>query len=507
MSRARPRTRLRAWAAIATCVALGALAAAPGGSAVKAEKPAVARCALGKLSPALRKAVPRGLVREQRRYERSLSGLGASDRKRAGKAFATGAAAYLYGMPAVLFRRTVETFPRNTMVGIAELATPQTRTVVAPNHDTLYTVSQLDLTDGPLVIDAPATEGRYSVMQLLDAFTNSFGYVGSGRERDAATAAAVTPPGWQGTLPPGVRELRSPTDLVWLLGRTLVDGPDDRAAAKALVQQYALTPLAKWTAGERAPAVVLDEFPGSRPPVVLPEGLEFFDELGLALAAGPPPQGDGCALAAFARFGIGPGLKPSEIGDPLVAEALDAAARAGDRLTARAVEAHRRRTRKRNHNWTATAPNTGRFGTDYSYRAIVARMGLGANVREEAYYPNTDRDSRGRRLKGRHRYVIEFKPGQLPPVRAFWSLTMYDRDLFLVENPIDRYAIGDRTDGLRYGRDGSLRIYVQHESPAKNRRSNWLPAPRGRFELYLRLYEPKRRAFKGWKPPAVRRLK
>jgi len=137
----------------------------------------------------------------------------------------------------------------------------------------------------------------------------------------------------------------------------------------------------------------------------------------------------------------------------------------------------------------------------------VARAAFGANVREEALYPQTDADDRGRKLTGRHKYVLEFPPGKLPPVRAFWSVTLYDAEHFLVENPIERYAIGDRTPGLRYGKRGGLKIRISAEPPESGT-ENWLPAPRGRFELLLRLYEPKPAAYKGrWVPPAVRRVR
>jgi hypothetical protein len=440
-------------------------------------KPAVPACALGKLPASLRTLVPAQIERGQKRFS--------------GDDYARGVAAYLYGLPTVLTRLTVQTFPRNQLVGIGQLTTPATRTVVAPNHDTLYTVSQIDLGAGPLLIDAPASPDRYAVLQLLDAYTNAFAYIGSGPDRERASTTALVPPGWQGSLPAGVRVVHSPTKLVWLLGRTLIDGDADLPAAKALMAQYSITPLG----GQRVPELVLPAFPG-RPPIGVPKGRAFFEALKAALGADPPPSSDACAVRAFAGI---------ETADSRV---LAAAAEDGDKLVTRAYAVLQRTDRRAHNGWTFTAPDTGRFGTDFAYRAVIAKYGLGANLNSEALYPNTTLDRQGRALSGKHDYVVTFPAGELPPVRAFWSLTLYDSDRFLVANPIDRYAVGDRTAGLRYRRGRSLTIYVSHRQPAAARRSNWLPAPSGHFSLYLRLYEPKAAATNGrWQPPTVLRVR
>jgi hypothetical protein len=484
--------------------ALTALAAALPASA-SPSAPSVPRCALGQLSPDLRSALPRQLAAAQARFTASLR---ESERRRGGRAFAASAAAYLYGLPTVVLRQTVQRFPRNALLGIGRLATPESRTVVAPNHDTLYSVSQLDLGAGPLVIDAPATDGRYAVLQLLDAYTNAFAYVGSGKERQRDSTVVLVPPGWRGALPAGARVVRSPTKLVWLLGRTLADDANDIVEASRLMGAYALTPLSQWTSGQRNRATVIDSFPPSRMTVELPRGLGFYDALGDALAADPAPSRDDCALRAFARVGIGPGRRPGAAADALARRALPAGARAADRLIDWAASLLRRESSRRYNGWGVSAPNAGRFGTDYAYRAVTAKIALASNTRREALYPTTDSDSRGRLLTGRHDYVVSFPAGGLPPVRSFWSLTLYNSDLFLHDNPIDRYAVGDRTPTLRYGPGPSLKLYVQHEPPRGLRRANWLPAPSGRFALYLRLYEPKRSAVSGeWKPPTVSRTR
>jgi hypothetical protein len=305
-----------------------------------------------------------------------------------------------------------------------------------------------------------------------------------------------------------VRRIESPTGLVWLLGRTLIDGPSDLPAARAVLSGYALTPLGPRAAGSRTPPTILDAFPGNQAPVTLPTGLAFYDALGTDLAADPPPARDACALQAFAAAGIGPGAMPSTMADPPLARALTAAAAAGARLVDEAATTIRRDSQRHNNGWAALAGDTGRFGADYASWAVVAHVGLGANTPQQALYPNTDTDVRGRVLDGRHDYVVTFPRGGLPPVRAFWSLTLYGADRSLVPNPIDRFAIGDRTPGLRYGPRRSLRIAVSHAPPRAALRANWLPAPPGRFLLYLRLYEPEPAAATGrWTPPTVTRTR
>ena len=379
--------------------------------------------------------------------------------------------------------------------------------MVAPNHDTLYAVARADLASGPVVIDAPATGGRYSVLQIMDANTNSAAYIGSRHDRDTAGTTLLTPPGWEGEVPDGVRVIESPTEIAWVLGRTLVDDAEtERAEAQDLMKQYALTPLADWLLGARRQEIVIDKSPDS-PKQSIPEGMALFDQLGTAMAA-DPPTGEACALEQFAKVGVGAGQTPSSTATGLRREALLAAREAGERVVSD-VNAYRSLwSQSRNDGWQTSPNDTARFGRDYIHRAVVATVGLAANTREEAFYPKTNRDSDGRKLRGSNDYTLRFKPGQLPPAAAFWSLTVYNSDLFLVANPIDRYAIGDRTAGLHYGDDGSLEIYLTHDDPGGAKSSNWLPTPEGKFLLHLRLYEPTKKAFDGsWQFPKIKRDK
>ena len=475
------------------------LAVTPAGPAQAASSgaPSVPSCALGAESPDLRGVYRSELARAERRF--------GGDRA-ARRVFAAGVAAYVYGFAPVSVRQTVTRYPENQLVSIGVLTDPDVQGVVLPNHDTTYTVGRLRLGQGPLVIDVPDTRGRYYVLQLLDAYSNTIGYVGRRTTGTRAGSFAIVPRRWSGALPPGVRRVESPTGLVWVLGRTLVRGGADLPAATGVMRGYTVTPLERRRGGERQAPVVLPEFPSS-PPTPLPEGLVFFDALGAVLAEDPPPRGDACALRAFARAGIGPGRSPATEASASTRRALTAALRAGAKLIRAAEQRGAAYSRRRNNGWLVHGGYIGDYGRNWLGRAVIALTALGANTPPETVYPIALSDSRGRPLTGRHRYTLRFPRGELPPARAFWSVTMYDDGPYLVDNPIDRYAIGDRTSGLRRGKDGSLTIHLSRTPPrSAAERANWLPAPRGRFRLALRLYEPERSVLRGsWKPPALRR--
>ncbi len=491
------------------CVALLALCltwALPAGPA--SASPAPLGCAFGTLTPFEASAMRVTLATERARFEHSLSGASTRSAHAAGATFVTDLGAWLYGFPAVIVRRTILTFPRNQMVSIARLADTSTVSVVAPNHDTLYSVGRIDLSAGPIVIKTPPTGGRYSVIQLTDGFTNAAGYVGDGAAARTGETVAVVGPDWHGALPAGVRAVRPETTLVWLLGRTLATGPADQQAAVRLLSRYSVTPLSAYLAGERAAPLVLPSFPTGRRPVTVPGDAGFFDELGRDLAAEPLPARDACAIRAFAHVGIGAGRTPSLTLTGLGARALSAAAHDGRRVLDTLVAALRNDPAWLSGGWLTTPPDTARFGTDYLSRAAVAAIGLGANTTDKALYLIAGRDSARRGLSGSHLYAVHFTRGQLPPVHQFWSLTLYDQRLLFYSNPLNRFAVGDRTPGLERDPDGGLTILISHLAPAASKRSNWLPAPAGAFSLYLRLYEPTAFARnRTWTAPAVIRLR
>ncbi len=424
-------------------------------------------------------------------------------------AYAIGVQAYIYGYPSVeLYRvRYKAVFnpgnktrtPLNRFRHRRELLDPAATTVVAPNNDTLYSSAWLDLAKEPVVLDVPDTKSRYYVMQFMDFYTNNFAYVGKRTTGTKAASYAITGPGWTGKLPAGIRRIESPTNDVWLLGRTLVDGPNDLPAVHALQDQYLLTPLSAWH--KKKDAKMPDE-KGEPPAYDASEPLKFFEFLNIVLHENPPPAREAALMSLFGRIGVGPDrkFKAAEL-DPSIARGLHRAIDTGQQLIASLPSG-----RPEANGWLAFSPHTGKFGDDYRYRAYIAKYALASNDPQEAYNFSTGRDDQSRPLSGDRNYVLRFEKGQLPPVDAFWSVTMYQLPgVFLVESPIQRYALGDRSQELRHGTDGSLDIYLQHDSPGADKISNWLPAPRGDFELALRCYLPHKEISEGvWLPPKVK---
>ena len=496
--------------------------AAPGQTASGAPSP-IAACAFGRDIPGLAGYLRNAIDQAADGYASGLGGADSTTRGQARKVFAAAAAAYVYGLPQVTERATVKHFARNEIVSVAALADPQSQTVVAPNVDTAYTVAWLDLTNGPMVINVPDTGGRFYTFQFLDAFTNAFAYVGTGSTGTRAGAYAVVPPGYSGALPSGLTPIQAPSNTVWLLGRTLVKSAADLPAVKALQEQYEATPLAAWEQGARQQPVVLDQYPPSFPKSI-PTGSQFIATLNNEMNIDPPPAADDCALQAMAAAGVqvphptaaqtiasdlsdeSPPL-PSVAGDPTTDAAVSAGTTAAVKIITAADTRLNAHSRGANNGWEVLGSWLGDYGIRYLPRAIVATNLLGANTPKQSMYPIADTDVRGRALDGARHYTIRFPKRGLPPVNAFWSLTMYDASYFLYANQIGRYAIGDRTQGLHIAPDGSLTIYVQHDQPATAaERANWLPAPGGTFHLILRLYQPKRAALTGsWKPAPVLR--
>ncbi|MCW3003791.1 MAG: hypothetical protein JWQ20_3089 [Conexibacter sp.] len=526
-----PADRLAHWFRSRLLAALVVLASAlvtsPVGSAAAGTTRAelLPDCAYGASAPGLR-GFESQVQRNAWAYADGLSGASAADRLAAARTFASAEVAYVYGLPLVELHDTVRQFRfRNTIVSIASLTTPETRRVVSPNVDTVYSVGWLSLTQGPLVIDVPDTHGRFYTFQFMDAFTNSFAYVGSGVTGTKAGSYMLAPPGWSGDVPKGVHLLRSPTNTIWLLGRTLVDDAADLKRAKPLLEKYTATPLEAWRQGARGKSIVFDNPPPQQQKPATPQGTDFAATLNQETTIDPPPSAQRCVLKALAPAGVEqPDTSPgavvaadtaNQVGNPPGSKAdtphnraVGAGTSAAVKLIARDADRYRATTSAGNRGWSVMVdPWIGNFGRQYLGRAVIATDLLGANVPRIATYPTSYSDRRGRPLDGRHRYTITFPKGKLPPVRAFWSLTMYQRDNYLYDNEIDRYAVGDRDRGLRRNADGSLTIFVQHAKPrGAKARANWLPAPAGSFHLILRLYLPKRSALDGTYriPPFVR---
>jgi hypothetical protein len=381
------------------------------------------------------------------------------------------------------------------------LSTPEVAPFRAPNNDTLYSIAWLDVRNEPVVLSAPATDERYWCAQVLDFDSNTLTNFGARLDGTKAGQFAVLGPNWKGDLPSGLtRSIQSPTGFVLILLRVLVDGPKDLAAAVRIQSQFTFAPLSQNSGQQQAQSATVSDsvplFKASSPA----ERMKVLDRL---LKLDPQRVGEEALLTQFAGIGLGPG-KAQLVTQP----GLETLARAeADALAA--IRAAGPKTGTLVNGWLVMSEGIGTYGFDYLQRASVWEGGPLANVPEESLYPSAIVDSTGLPLDGKQNaYTIHFPPGQLPPVDFFWSVTMYDRETgMLVANPIDRYSIGNRTPGLKFGEDGSLTIYLQHAKPAQDQQSNWLPAPSGPFYLSMRLYGPREEARNGqWKPaPIVRK--
>jgi hypothetical protein len=427
------------------------------------------------------------------------------------EAYSIGVTAYVYGYPLVEMYRTryqrvynptvKERTPINQFRHVKQLLDPSHTAVVSPNNDTLYSSAWLDLKSEPIILHVPDTRGRYYVFQVMDFYTNNIASIGKRTTSTKEGNFAFVGPGWKGTLPEGVQRLDSPTRAVWLLGRTLVDGPKDLPAVHALQKQYTLTPLRNWNKQKPDEPSVEKDAP---PPFDLSNPLNYFQMLNHALHENPPPAREAALMSVFGRIGVGPDkvFRPKEL-DAATAKGLERAIKVGEQMIAASQQ-----LRTRSDGWYWPLGGIGKYGDNYPLRAEVARTALASLSPEDAIYISGVADDRGELLDGQRRYVLRFEKGQLPPVEVFWSLTMYRLpQRLLVENPLKRYSIGDRTQGLRYNPDGSLELFIQHESPGKEKESNWLPAPPGEFNLILRTYVPKKALLDGtWKLPAIKRV-
>jgi hypothetical protein len=413
------------------------------------------------------------------------------------------AEAYVAGYPLVVTTRTLQHFAGllgvNRLAWQPALAGPASRAVVAPNRDTLYSLAVLDLRSEPVALTLPAITDRYYTYQLLDAWSESFAYLGTRATGGRAGTWVITGPGWEGDLPPGVERIESTTSQLLLLGRYLVDDEADIANVHALREQVRLEPLSALTGGTAPPPPAPIGEPAGAAQAV-PTDASFFAELGPALAVNAPTTPHQRDLFDQAtRLGIGPGAAPGDH-----RRLLDEAAAEGDR---RITEEAARQLD--GGGWEARSL-AGRYGDDLLQRAVVARIGWGANIPEEAVYPIARTDAAGDPLDGAHAYRVRFPAGALPPVDAFWSLTVYGPDMFFVEHPSGRYSIGDRTAELAYGDDGSLEVVISHAPPAPGpdgRTPNWLPSPEGPFVLMFRLYLPRPEVLAGdYRYPPVERI-
>ncbi len=377
--------------------------------------------------------------------------------------------------------------------------------VTAPNADTLYSTAWLDLAKEPYVLSLPDMDGRYFLMPMLSGWTNVFEVPGKRTTGTKAQKYAITGPGWKGTLPEGVKELKAPTNMVWILGRTYCTGtPEDYKACHAVMDKYDLRPLSAYgkpftpTAGKVDPAI--DMKTPVREQVHKLDAVAYFTLLAQLLKENPPATEDASMVEKLAKIGVVPGKEFDA--SKLPAEAAKLIPPAAQEK----IMGHFKTAGSDINGWIFTT-KAGLYGTDYLQRALITAIGLGANRPQDAVYPTSEVDADGKPYSGSNKYVVRFPKGQTPPANAFWSITMYNGDYFFVDNSLNRYTLSPRNE-LKYNADGSLDLYIQNESPGKEREANWLPAPKGKFVLMMRLYWPKETnpsIIDGtWRPPAVK---
>ncbi|CAG2146921.1 hypothetical protein LMG31506_03505 [Cupriavidus yeoncheonensis] len=426
---------------------------------------------------------------------------------------ALSAEVFTYAYPLVLMDVTRELMslrtPPNTFSHKRTFPDASFTEVVTPNADTLYSSAWLDLSKEPVVLSVPDTRGRYYLMPLMDAWTNVFASPGKRTTGTQRGNFVITGPGWEGPLPKGMKQIKSPTAMVWLIGRTQANGKKDFPAVHRLQDQYRLTPLSAWQMGVRAapekPAPRSPTLDTQSPPVEQVAAMDaqaFFSRFASLLPANPPAAADAAMVEKMRRMGLEPGVPfKTTVLEPSTARAVQEGATAALQAIS---EMSRKGSADAGNGWVMHR-DLGNYGVNYGRRAVTAMVGLGANLPEDAIYASTRTDAAGKALQGSTSYVLHFAKDQLPPARAFWSLSLYNQRQAFVENPIGRYAIGSR-DHLRYNRDGSLDIYIQHERPERGRVANWLPAPPDALNMTLRAYWPEQALLDGtWMPPPVER--
>jgi hypothetical protein len=435
------------------------------------------------------------------------------------EAHAIGVNAYLYFYPLVtrdITRRVTTNVEPNKIPGygppnmfnsLAEYPAPDFKAVVRPNFDTLYSSANLDLTKEPMIVSAPNTDGRYYLLPMLDMWTDVFASPGWRTTGTEAGNFLITPPGWNGDVPSGMTRISAPTPYVWIIGRTKTDGPRDYEAVHKIQAGYKVTPLSQW--GRPAPPVEVKIDPTidmKTPPKAqvdtMPAG-KFFAYAADLLKVNPPHITDQPMIAQLKKIGIEPGKSfDLEKADPVVRNALASAPEEAQQLMAWKLPTLARVT----NGWSMDTDTMGVYGNYYLKRAIITQWGLGANLPEDAVYPNNLGDETGKPLDGASNYTLHFERGNVPPADAFWSVTLYDEEGFQVPNVLNRFAVSSWMP-LKYNADGSLDLYFQNASPGKEKEANWLPAPKGSFNLLMRLYAPRAEALTGkWNPPPVTRV-
>jgi hypothetical protein len=377
--------------------------------------------------------------------------------------------------------------------------------VTCPNQDTVYGAGYMTLDTSPVVIQVPNFGKRFYTYQLSDARTDSFGHIGTQNGTKPGFHLLVGP-NWKGKIPAGITEVhRSSTNLAAVFPRIFQDDtPEDKAAIQPLLNQVMVYPLSEYTG--KMKTTDWKSTPSFPPPAtdgngevkwVIPE--KYFDELPLVMAMVPPQPGE------EALYGMMRSVLDAAAKDPQIKATLVESAVASESDLIKPLFDFRNNGRPVGNGWTSP-PNGARWGTDYLSRAATAKSNMYDNGPEETRYIYTDFDSTGHRLDGTNRYTVTFPKGQLPPVKGFWSLTVYNKEHLFEANKLNRFSLGTKSKSLKYNADGSLTLYFQNESPGADKESNWVPAPKDVFSLYIRAYWPGPAILDGtWTPPPVLR--
>lgn len=437
--------------------------------------------------------------------------------------------AYLYGFPMVMNYKTIYNYvvdkknpeykgPFNKLLCVARLFAPDDKAIVTPNADTPYCFFWMDVRAEPLVLSVPEMEpDRFYHFQLIDLYTHNFAYVGTLTTGNGAGKFLITGPGWDGEKPEGVTDvIRSETGLVFNVTRTQLFGPDDLAKVKEIQASYGLQPLSAFLGAEAPPAKVVPDFPKWVEGSQFDE--RFFGYLDFMMSLlERPGAGEKALWDRLAHLGIGPentfdfAALPSDIQDALKAGAKEGFAEMENMVrefgSDPLASAKAFGTRE---FLTESAKKNFDHDNHHLLRSVVAHMGLYGNSAVEAIYPTYQIDADQQPLDASaNRYTLTFQKGKLPPVKAFWSVTMYDGNTQLfIKNPLDRYLLNSSMmDQFRMEADGSLVLHFAKESPGKTLESNWLPAPDGPFYMVLRLYGPEKEALEGrWTPPGLQKV-
>jgi len=427
---------------------------------------------------------------------------------------------YLYLYPLVLMevtRKQMTNMPlgenpnRGPMMQFVHLRSfpdAKFREVVRPNFDTLYSLAWIDVSREPVVISVPEVKDRFYMLPMYDMWTDTFAVIGTYANGTEAGDYALCMPDWKGKLPEGIKRIDATTPTFWIIGRTQTNGPKDYEYIHKIQDGFRITPLSHFVANKpfkpsfRKDQSVDDETPPMKQ-VEAMDAKTFFTMAMELMKKHPPHPTDQVRLDRMARIGIAP--------EGFAYDALPAETKAAlDRAVEQSHEVMRAYASKLGqivHGWQLVNKSVGVYGIDYLQRATTAMYGLGANPYYWAFYPLNVTDKNGKVPTGDKKYRIHFDKGQLPPVDAFWSVTIYDEDGFPIDNPKNRYAIGDR-DALQFNEDGSLDIYIQADSPGKEKESNWLPSSgKGVISLVLRMYGPRQVAIDGkWLPPYLEEI-